>query len=92
MTLNAFKFGMASAITAAILWLACSLLVMLMPSMMLSMSGEMVHMQLNEMGWHLTLTGVVIGTATRAINAFWSGRGDHRIGRRSRHCTLISGS
>lgn len=61
MTLNAFKFGMVSAITAAILWLACSLLVMLMPSMMLSMSGEMVHMQLNEMGWHLTLTGVVIG-------------------------------
>ena len=48
MTLNALKFGMASAITAAILWLACSLLVMLMPSMMLSMSGEMVHMQLNE--------------------------------------------
>tara|TARA_R110002074_G_scaffold176806_1_gene340287 strand:+ start:3312 stop:3467 length:156 start_codon:yes stop_codon:yes gene_type:complete len=25
------------------------------------MSGEMVHMQLNEMGWHLTLAGVVIG-------------------------------
>ncbi|EAQ99546.1 hypothetical protein KT71_17791 [Congregibacter litoralis KT71] len=44
MTLNAFKFGIASAITAAILWLACSLLVMLMPAMMLSMSGEMVHM------------------------------------------------
>ena len=61
MPLNAFKFGMASAITAAILWLACSLLVMLMPSMMLSMSGEMVHMQQNEMGRHLTLTGVVIG-------------------------------
>lgn len=61
MTLNAFKFGMASAITAAILWLACSLLVMLIPSMMLSMSGEMVHMQLNDMGWHLTLMGVVIG-------------------------------
>lgn len=37
MTLNAFKFGMASAITAAILWLVCSLLVMLTPSMMLSM-------------------------------------------------------
>lgn len=61
MTLNAFKFGLASAMTAAILWLACSLLVMLMPSMMLSMSGEMVHMQLNEMSWHLTLTGVIFG-------------------------------
>lgn len=61
MTLNAFKFGMASAITAAILWLTCSLLVMLMPAMMLSMSGDMLHMQLNEMGWHLTLIGVVTG-------------------------------
>ena len=61
MALNAFKFGMASAITAAILWLACSLLVMLMPSMMLSTSGDVVHMQLNDMAWHLTLIGVVIG-------------------------------
>ena len=61
MPLNAFKFGMASAITAAILWLVCSLLVMLMPSMMLSMSGDMLHMELNDMGWHLTLTGVVTG-------------------------------
>ena len=69
MTLNAFKFGMASAITAAILWLVCSLLVMLMPSMMLSMSGEMVHMQLNEMSWHLTLTGVVIGLVAWVVAA-----------------------
>ena len=69
MTLNAFKFGMASAITAAILWLVCSLLVMVMPSMMLSMSGEMVHMQLNEMSWHLTLTGVVIGLVAWVVAA-----------------------
>jgi hypothetical protein len=73
MTLNAFKFGMASAITAAILWLACSLLVMLMPSMMLSMSGEMVHMQLNDMGWNLTLTGVVVGLVAWSVSAAIAG-------------------
>jgi len=69
MTLNALKFGMASAITAAILWLACSLLVMLIPAMMLSVSGEMVHMQLNEMGWHLTFTGVVVGLVAWSVSA-----------------------
>ena len=69
MTLNALKFGMASAITAAILRLACSLLVMLIPAMMLSMSGEMVHMQLNEMGWHLTFTGVVVGLVAWSVSA-----------------------
>lgn len=69
MTLNVLKFGMASAITAAILWLACSLLVMLIPAMMLSMSGEMVHMQLNEMGWHLTFTGVVVGLVAWSVSA-----------------------
>ena len=69
MTLNALKFGMASAITAAILWLACSLLVMLIPAMMLSVSGEMVHMRLNEMGWHLTFTGVVVGLVAWSVSA-----------------------
>ena len=61
MTLNAFKFGIASAITAAVLWLVCTALVMAMPAMMLSMSGDMVHMQLNGMGWHLTFIGAAKG-------------------------------
>lgn len=69
MTINAFKFGMASAITAGVLWLICSALVMLMPAMMLSMSGNMLHMQLNEMGWHLSLIGVVQGLVAWIITA-----------------------
>ncbi|EDY86437.1 hypothetical protein GP5015_355 [gamma proteobacterium HTCC5015] len=36
---------------------------------MLSMSGEMVHMQLNEMGWHLTFTGVVVGLVAWSVSA-----------------------
>lgn len=69
MTINAFKFGMASAITAGVLWLICSALVMVMPAMMLSMSGNMLHMQLNEMGWHLSLIGVVQGLVAWIITA-----------------------
>lgn len=61
MKLDAIKLGLAGAITAATLWLLCSLLVGVMPSMMLSMSGDMLHMQLHEMGWHLTLSGVLTG-------------------------------
>lgn len=61
MKINSIKFGMASAISASILWIICSVLVIFLPSMMLSMSGDMVHMQLNNMGWHLTFIGAMKG-------------------------------
>jgi hypothetical protein len=61
MKIHAPKFGAASAIIASLLWVICSVSVMLMPSMMLALSGDMLHMQLNDMGWHITLIGVVKG-------------------------------
>ncbi|WP_330961278.1 DUF5676 family membrane protein [Photobacterium sp. 53610] len=61
MKINAFKFGIACAITASVFWIICSVLVMAMPSMMMSMSGDMVHMRLDDIGWHLTWAGVVKG-------------------------------
>ncbi len=73
MKLDALKLGLATAITVAIIWLACSLLVMLMPSMMLSLSGDMLHMQLSHMGWHLTLLGVVKGLIAWSISAGFTG-------------------
>lgn len=69
MKLNAMKFGMASAISASVLWVICSILVMVLPSMMLSMSGDMLHMQLNGMGWHLTLIGVMKGLVIWSVAA-----------------------
>lgn len=57
MKFNAIKFGLAGAISASIIWLVCSLLVVIM----MAMSGDMVHMQLNDMGWHLSLFGVIFG-------------------------------
>ena len=69
MKLDALKLGMASAIAVALIWLVCSLLVMLMPAMMLSISGDMLHMQLMEMGWRLTLVGVVKGLVAWSVLA-----------------------
>jgi len=69
MKLNAMNFGMASAISASVLWVICSVLVLVLPSMMLSMSGDMLHMQLNGMGWQLTLIGVVKGLVAWFVTA-----------------------
>jgi hypothetical protein len=69
MTLNAFKFGLAGAISAALLWVVCSLLVMVLPATMLSVSGNMLHIQLTGVGWHLTLIGAVKGLFSWSIIA-----------------------
>jgi hypothetical protein len=69
MNINALKFGLACAISASVLWVICSLLVMALPSMMLSMSSDMLHMQLTDMGWHLTLIGAVKGLVAWFIAA-----------------------
>ncbi|MAZ89949.1 MAG: hypothetical protein CL693_20120 [Cellvibrionaceae bacterium] len=61
MKIQSIKFGVACALSASLLWTACSVLVIVFPSMMLSMSGDMLHMDLMEMKWHLTTWGFVQG-------------------------------
>jgi len=61
MKLSADKFGYAAACSFAIVWIACSLMVWILPSMMMSMTGHMMHSDWSQMGWQLTLGGVVIG-------------------------------
>jgi hypothetical protein len=61
MKINPLYFGLSSAITSAILWILCSLIVFLMPNPMMNMSGHMVHANLNNMNWTFTFTGVLTG-------------------------------
>ena len=61
MKLDAIKFGVATAIVFGLFWIACSFLVMMSPSFMMDMSGNMIHGDLSEMSWHMTFSGVVIG-------------------------------
>lgn len=69
MTLNAYKFGLASAISFSVIWLVCSLLVWLFPRMTMSIAGEMLHADMTSLGWQLSSTGVVTGLIGWAFTA-----------------------
>lgn len=61
MKINSLNFALASAITAAILWILCSLLVWIMPGPMMNTTGNMVHMDMSKFGWVLSPLGVFWG-------------------------------
>ena len=71
MKLSAKALSMASAITVAIFWLICSILVAISPGSMMQMTGQMVHMDVAEASWSLSWTGFFLGwivwTALAAI-------------------------
>jgi len=61
MKINPFPFAIASAVTSGVLWVACSLVVYVMPGQMMGITGDMVHTNLSGMHWNLSMTGVLIG-------------------------------
>lgn len=61
MKINSLNLALASAITAAIVWAICSLLVWTMPGAMMSVTGNMVHMEMGKSGWMLSPLGFVWG-------------------------------
>lgn len=61
MKLDALKFGISTGVTFGLFWIACSILVLILPSVMMEMTGHMVQSDLSDMNWQLTLSGVVIG-------------------------------
>ena len=61
MTIEPGKFAIALGISVAVLWIACSILVWMSPVMMMSMTEHMLHADLSEMTWEMTLSGVLIG-------------------------------
>jgi len=61
MRLDAVKLGVATAIVIAIVWVICSALVILMPAVMMQMSGHMIHAELGSLGWSMHWAGFFIG-------------------------------
>lgn len=61
MKLNVSALANAAATTAAILWIMCSLLVVMLPGMMMSMTGHMVHLDMQAHSWVMTGLGFVFG-------------------------------
>ena len=56
---NAFAFACAAAFGLA--WIVCSLLVIALPDMISTMTGNMLHTDWQGMGWHMSVLGLVIG-------------------------------
>ncbi len=61
MKIDSIKFGLASAITAAIVWIICSLLVWMIPGAMMNMTSNLFHMEMGKSGFVLSLIGVICG-------------------------------
>ena len=61
MKLNVNALANAAMVSAAIFWVVCSLLVVLVPSMMMTMTGHMLHLDMQAHSWLLTGYGFVIG-------------------------------
>ena len=61
MKLNAEKLGVATALVFAVVWVICSVLVVLLPGSMMQMSGHMAHADFGDMGWSMHWTGFIVG-------------------------------
>lgn len=61
MKINALKFGLAGAITAAIVWVICSVFVWMVPGGMTNITTNMMHMDMARSGWTISPLGVVWG-------------------------------
>lgn len=61
MKINSLKFGLASAITAAVVWIICSLLVWTMPGAAMNMTTNLFHMEMGKSGFVLSPIGVIWG-------------------------------
>lgn len=61
MTLDASKFGVAAALTAAIIWTIDTLLFSIMPFAFATLHGIMMHSRYIEAGWHLSFSGYIVG-------------------------------
>lgn len=67
MKFHTCNFAIAAALTSAIIWIICSLLVLSLPQMTMMLSGDMMHMNTQDMMWTLTLTGFIKGLVLWSI-------------------------
>ncbi len=67
MKINALNFGFASAITTAIAWVICYSFVWAMPGTAKNVTGQMMHMDMDQIGWTLSSTGFVLGLVAWSV-------------------------
>lgn len=61
MKLNVNRISISAALGMGIVWIICSVLVLLGPSQMMLMSGSMFHSDFNGHGFNMAFGGLFIG-------------------------------
>ncbi len=61
MAINANKFAMSSAITFALLWVLCSIIVIALPHQSMSLMGSMMHADMSDLQWNTHFPGLLAG-------------------------------
>jgi hypothetical protein len=67
MKLDANKLGISLGGATALLWIICSTLVAVLPSPMMAITGHMLHANMQQLGWTLTLAGFIVGLVSWTI-------------------------
>lgn len=61
------KLAIATATAFSILWIICSVIVAIVPTPSMMLTGTMFHADLSSMAWSLTWGGFIIGLIAWAI-------------------------
>ncbi len=61
MKIDTTKFALSLGITTAFIWTVCSILIFVSPSLMMTMTGHMLHTDLSKTGWEMSLGGMFFG-------------------------------
>jgi hypothetical protein len=61
MNIDANKLFVATVSIVAMVWIFCAALVILLPSGMMTMTGHMIHGNLQGMAWSMNATGFFVG-------------------------------
>lgn len=73
MKMHTINFAVACGIALSVVWIICVLFVMLMPMAMMELSGSMMHMEVTNMQWSMSLKGLIVGVIAWALVGGFTG-------------------
>lgn len=61
MKFDAAKLGLSTGIIFGIVWIICSVFVVIVPTGMMQLSGMMIHGNMGNLGWTMNWAGFLFG-------------------------------
>jgi hypothetical protein len=69
MKLDAGKFGLAAAAALAVIWIICSIIVLLLPGVSMMAGSSMMHADFGEANWNMHFAGFLAGLVLWPLTA-----------------------